>query len=131
MSIQKVNHPVWHALVDKSIGTTSSTTTEWWDTNGWTDKVVELEIDDSGTVDVNVTLHVSSQGYYELNDKTCTTDDYSTVSIVDAHTGKVTIRYDSSDVDDLQRPTRSVRFFVENDEGSTASTVNVWLEGWS
>ena len=131
MSVQKVNHPVWHALSDKEIATTSSYTSEWHDTNGWTDKQVVLEIDDSGTVDVNVTLHVSPKGYYELNNLTATTDDYYSVSIVDAHTGKVMIKYDSDDVAQLGKPMRSVRFFVENDEGSTASTVNCWLEGWS
>ena len=131
MSNQKVNHSVWHALVAESIGTTANTTSEWWDTNGWTDKVVTLEVTDAGTADINVTMQVSPLGYYELNNLTADTNDYASVSIVDAHAGEVLIRYDSSDVDDLQRPIRSTRFFVENDEASTASTVNVWLEGWS
>ena len=93
--------------------------------------MVEFEVDDAGTVDINITMEVSEQGYYELNNKTCTTDDYSSIDIVDAHTGKVTVRKDAEDVDDLQRPIRSTRFFLENDEGTTASTFNVRLSGWS
>ena len=131
MSIAKVNHNVWHALVDKAILKTASHTTEWFDTNGWTDKQVTLEVDDAGTADNNVTLHVSPKGYYELNQITATTDDYYSVSIVDAHAGEVMIKYDSDDVADLGKPMRSVRFFVENDEATTTSTINCWLEGWS
>ncbi len=131
MSVQKVNHPVWHALVDTSILKTANTTTEWYDTNGWTDKKVVLAVTDAGTADNNVTMHCSPKGYYELNNKTCTTADYYSVDIVDAHAGEVMIKYDSDDVADLGKPIRSIRFFVENDEANTTSVVNLWLEGWS
>ena len=131
MSIQKVNHNVWHAAVDQVVAKSASARTEWWDTNGWTDKVVEFEVDDSATVDIHITAEVSEQGYYELNNKTCTTDDYSSFDIVDAHTAKVIVRKDADDIDDLQRPIRSMRFFLENDEASTDSTFNVRLSGWS
>jgi len=131
MSGCKIFHNVIAPVKAESIATTSSYTSDWIDTSGWVEKVIQLEIDDAGTVDVNVTIHISNQDCYELNNKTCTTDDYESVVIVNAHTGKVSVRYDSDDVADLGKPIRAMRVFAENDEGSTASTVTVSIQGQS
>ena len=136
MSIQKVNHPVWKAIDDQKIlKTVQGTASEWWDTNGWTDKVITLEVTKaagSGAIDVNVDILVSPKGYYELrNEATVDTEDYEVVSIVDGHATGIMTRFDSSDVDDLQRPVRSMKIVVDNDNASLYATVNVWVEGWS
>jgi len=139
MSIAKVNHSVWHAHVDTALtvsgGSTPNVLSEWFDTNGWTDKVVSVladPTDGSGSIDLNVNIYVSPKGYYELNHgATPSTEDYVNISIVDAQTATIMTRYDSSDVDDLQRPMRSMAVLVDNDEASEATTVNVWVEGWS
>ena len=131
MSIQTTNHPVWKVFTDEAVLKTASARSEWHDTSGWTDKVVSWEVTDSATVDINITMEVSPQGAYELNQKTCTTKDYASVQIVQASTVEVLVRKDSDDVDDLKHPVRSCRFFIENDEATTTSTFNVWLEGWS
>lgn len=137
MSQQKVNHSVWHAMVNQSVTAGSgSYTTEWWDVNGWTDKVVTYDqdvTDGSGSLSLTLTMDVSPLGYYELNNSTAlaTTENYATVTVVSAGSAAVATRVDSSDVDDLQRPMRSVRFKAVNGDASDNSTVNVWLEGWS
>jgi hypothetical protein len=136
MSIQKVNHPVWKAFDAQVIAhTVQGTASEWWDTNGWTDKVITVEAtvtDGSGSIDINVDMLVSPKGYYELrNEATVDTEDYQVVSIVDALTAATLTRYDSSDVDDLQRPIRSMKIVVDNDDTSDPVTVNIWVEGWS
>ena len=136
MSIQKVNHNVWKAFNDQSVAKASgSATSEWWDVSGWTDKAITYEADvtdGSGSLSLTYTMDVSPKGYYELNNAaSVTTDDYSTVSIASAASTAVAVRVDSSDVDDLQRPMRSVRFKVVNADASDAATVNLWLEGWS
>lgn len=134
MSIQKVNHSVWQPLVGSEIAKGSaSTTTEWWDINGWTDKAVTYEQDVTGSASLTITMDVSPKGYYELNNAATapTTDDYQTLTIVSAGSAKIMTRVDSSDLDDLQRPIRSARFKVVNGQASNAATVNLWLEGWS
>ena len=139
MSIQKVNHSVWHAHVDTALdvsgGTAPNSLSEWWDTNGWTDKVISVladPTDGSGVIDLNVNIYVSPKGSYELNNETTVdTEDYVNIAIVSAQTATIMTRYDSSDVDDLQRPMRSMAVLVDNDEASEATTVNVWVEGWS
>lgn len=131
MSTQKTNHPVIYAVKEQAVLKEDGARTEWFDLNGWTDKVVSFEVTDAATVDINITLEVSPQGFYELNQKTCTTKDYVSVVIVNTHTAEVLVRKDSDDVDDLKHPIRSGRFFIENDEGTTTSTFNVWIEGWS
>jgi len=138
MSIQKVNHNVirfWNGTegaLTVVAGATPTKTSEWVDVNGWTDKVVSFEVDSGGTIDANVLLQVSPQHYYELNNKTCTTDDYVEITIVDAHTAAILVRKDASDIDDLQRPFRSCRAIIDNDQGAEAITgFSVWIEGWS
>lgn len=138
MSIQKVNHNVirfWNGTegaLTVSGGATPTKTSEWVDVNGWTDKVVSFEVDSGGTIDANVLLQVSPQHYYELNNKTVTTDDYVEITIVDAHTAATLVRKDASDIDDLQRPFRSCRCIIDNDQAAEAITgFSVWIEGWS
>ena len=138
MSIQKVNHNVikfWDGTggaLTISTGETPTKTSPWVDVNGWTDKVISYEVDSGGTIDANVSLQVSPQHYYELNNKTCTTDDYVELTIVNAHTAAILIRVDASDLDDLQRPFRSCRAIIDNDQAGEAITgFSVWIEGWS
>ena len=139
MSSSKVNHNVWKAHNAATVAAGSSASlsagtnvSEWWDVNGWTDKVVSLDVDSSGSIDINVDLYVSPLGYYELNNAASVdTGDYQVVQIVDNHTVGTLTRFDSADVDDLQRPIRSVCVALDNGDASDAATVNVWLEGWS
>jgi hypothetical protein len=134
MTQQKVNHSVWKPFDAQSIAkSTAGTTSEWWDINGWTDKVVTVEVTPAaGSPDINVDILLSPKGYYELNNEaTVDTEDYQLVQIVDNLTAATMTRYDSSDVDDLQRPARSAAIVVDNDNASNACTVNVWVEGWS
>lgn len=134
MGIQKVNHNVWKAFDSQSIAkSTAGTISEWWDCNGWTDKVVTLNATPAaGSPDINVDILYSPKGYYELNNETTVdTQDYEVIQIVDNHTAAIIIRFDADDVDDLQRPARSCAIVVDNDEASNACTVDVWVEGWS
>ena len=133
MSIQKVNHPVWKAFNAQSIAkSTAGTTSEWWDTSGWTDKVVTVECTSGGSIDVNVDILYSPKGYYELNNEaTVDTEDYQVIQLVDGLTAGTLTRYDSADVDDLQRPARSAAIVVDNDDATDPVVVNVWVEGWS
>jgi hypothetical protein len=76
-------------------------------------------------------MHISPQGYYELRNKTVTTDDYEVIAIVVAHTAAILASVDSDDVDELQRPFRSCRFVISNDQAQAVTGTNVWMEGWS
>ena len=132
MSTMKVNHPVARLVNAEVVAKGGATyTSDWYDTNGWTDKVVTVDIYDTGTADVTIAMHVSNQGYYELNNKTVTTDDYVSVSIIANLATETQVRYDSDDIDDLKRPVRSTRFLITNNEATTASTVTVDIEGLS
>ena len=132
MSIQKVNHNVIKPWVNQSIASSSGThTTAWVDVNGWTDKVFTYEADSSGSIALTITADISPQHYYELNNKTCTTDDYVTITLASAASGAIAARVDASDVDDLQRPMRSIRFKGLNADGSDATVVTAYIEGWS
>ena len=132
MANAKVNHNVIKPWVNQSIAAGSgSHTTAWEDTNGWTDKVFTYEIDSSGSISMTITADVSSQGAYELNNKTVTTDDYATITLASGVTGAVAARVDAADLDDLQRPIRSIRFKGVNADASTASLVSATIEGWS
>ena len=104
-------------------------TSVWIDVSGWTDKAVAWEQDNAGTPDLDIIAHMSSQGAYELNNKTATTEDYEEVTIVAAHSGVVYVKYDSQDVDELQRTCRSMRIYVENDSATAVTSLTVWLEG--
>jgi hypothetical protein len=136
MSQQKVNHNVWQAFVDEAlaaVGAGDNATSEWWDVNGWTDKRVSWEVDSAGAIDFDMEMHISPKGYYELNalGSTVTTDDYEVVALVTAHTAAIVASVDSSDIDDLQRPFRSMRIKISNDSAAAVTGSNVWVEGWS
>ena len=134
MSIQKVNHSVWRPFVDQAlaaVGAGDNATSEWWDVNGWTDKRVSWEVDSGGTIDFDMEMHISPQGYYELNNKTASTEDYEVVALVTAHTAAILASVDSSDIDELQRPIRSMRIKISNDQAEPVTASNVWVEGWS
>jgi hypothetical protein len=138
MSIQKVNHNVWKPFdgtagaLTVAAGATPTKTSEWYDTNGWTDKVVSFQVTGGATIDTDVIVHMSPQHYYELNNKTCTTADYQAVAISTANTVATLVRVDAADVDDLQRPCRSMRVVIDNDEATHAVThFTVHVEGWS
>jgi hypothetical protein len=135
MSIQKTNHSRWIPHLAQALtaagGAAPTVTSEWYDCNGQTDKRVSWEVDSGGAIDVDIIAHISPQGYYELNNKTATTDDYEAVTIVEAHTAAIMASIDSSDVDELQRPFASIRFVIDNDSAAAVTGMTVWYEGWS
>ena len=134
MSIQKVNHNVIRPFTDQAlaaVGVGDNATSEWLDVSGLTDKKVSWEIDSAGAIDVDIIAHVSPLGAYELNHKTASTEDYVAVTIVEAHVAAIMVSVDASDVDDLQRPFRSVRFNISNDSAAAVTGMSLWIEGWS
>ena len=127
-----IERPVIHIFKDESVAKSSNALSDWVDTDGFADMTVAFELDDTGTVDANITLYYSHKDAYTLNNEaTVDTEDYSTVDIVDAHTGKVYYRVTPDDVEELKYPPTSVAVFIENDEATTATVFNVWLEGRS
>lgn len=110
-------------------GADDNLTSEWLDVSAWGDKKIAWEIDSGGVVDADIDIDISSQHYYELNNKTATTEDYETVNIVTAHTGTVYYSVDSDDVDELQRPIRSLRVKISNDQAEPITGFRVWVEG--
>ena len=133
MSIQKVNHNVVKLISAQAlaaVGAGDNATSEWVDINGWTDKRVSFEADGTNT-DFDIDMDISPQHYYELNNKTATTEDYEVISIVEAHGAQILASIDASDVDELQRPIRSCRVTISNDSATAITASNVWIEGWS
>ncbi len=112
-------------------GATETLTSYWIDCSGWVNKVVSVDVDSAGTIDFNLTMHISTQDAYELNKKTCTTEDYVAVAIVDALATGVYTRYDSDDLDELDQPIRAIRFVIENDQAEPVTGAYVKIEGWS
>jgi hypothetical protein len=109
-------------------------TSEWLDVANWDSKSIAWEVDSDGTVDFNINAHISSQGAYELNNKTCSTDDYVNIIVVNAHTSKVYTRVDVSDLEELSTyndPIRSIRLIIDNDQSEPVTGCQVWIEGWS
>jgi hypothetical protein len=109
-------------------------TSEWFDTSAWEEKSIAWEVDSGGTVDFNLNAHISSQGAYELNNKTCTTEDYVNIIVVNAHTSKVYTRVDVSDLEELSTynsPIRSMRLIIDNDQAEAVTGCQVWIEGWT
>ena len=132
--MSKIYHNVFKPFDATSIAnsTTDSTTCEWLDISGWQDKKVGLELTSSGSIDVDVDMRLSSKGYYELNNETTVdTEDYEVVNIVTARTSGVYVSYDKNDVAELGISARSAKFTVDNDDGSDAVVVNLWVEGVS
>ena len=133
MSIQKVNHNVIKLISAQAlaaVGAGDNATSEWVDINGWTDKRVSFEADGANT-DFDIDMDISPQHYYELNNKTATTEDYEVISIVEGHGAEILASIDASDVDELQRPIRSCRVTISNDSATAITASNVWIEGWS
>ena len=137
MSSQNVNHNVvcpWvgtGGAMTAAAGLTPTITSEWIDCSGWVDKRVSWTQVNAGTSDLDIFIQISPQGYYELNNKTVTTQDYEQVTIISAHSGEIVASIDSDDVDELQRPFRSARFVVDNDSVAAVSSFTLWFEGWS
>lgn len=113
-------------------GATPSRTSEWLNTSGYTNFVVAYQLTGSdASPDFTVTLDVSSQDAYELNNKTATTADYVTLTIASGITSGVYGRKDATDVDDLQRPIRAMRVKMANNQaGETVTSFNIWIEGF-
>ena len=136
MAVGKVNHNVIKPFDAVSVAksSTDSTTCEWLDINGWTDKKVSLlTADNSASIDVDVNMLISPKGYYELNNETTVdANDYESIELLAAHTTADTLTtIDAEDIDELQRPARSCKFTIDNDDASTAVSVSLWIEGWS
>ena len=137
MSSPNVNHNVvcpWvgtGGAMTAAGGAAPTITSEWIDCSGWVDKRVSWEQDNDGTSDLDITMHISPQGYYELNNKTVTTDDYEAVEIAAATDVEILESVTSEDVADLGKPFRSARFVVDNDSADAVTAFTLWLEGWS
>lgn len=130
----KIFHNVIKPFSATSIAksTTDSTTCEWLDVAGWTDKKVAWNATSGGSIDININMFVSSKSAYVLNNETTVnTEDYIEVNIVETHTGAVYTYVDGDDVDDLQRPVRSCKFTIDNDDATDAVVMELWVEGWS
>jgi len=107
--------------------------------------VVSLDLDTSQTPTYKVFIRYSPHHYYELRNRTVTTDDYVEYTVTAAGTGKTLKRWDAQDLDDLQRPARSfqVRFSIPTTTitatatgtatvtASAKGTANVIISGWS
>ncbi len=138
MSIQKVNHSVWRAIdaqaLDATGGSAPSKTSLWYDVSGWTDKRISYVATGAST-DFDIIMHISPYGYYELRELvtagTDSTKYYEAVTIVTAHGAQIMASKDADDVDELQRPIRSMRIYVDNDSAVAITAFNVWIEGWS
>ena len=142
MSEAKVNHNVYKAFDSANIVKATSASlaagtnvSDWIDVSGWTDKALSVASAvtyGSGSIDLNIDVYVSAKDKYVLdNEATVDTQDYQVVQIVDNLTTGTYKRYDSADVDDLQRPIRSLLVALDNGDASDALTVDVWVEGWS
>jgi hypothetical protein len=108
-------------------------TSEWLDISNWEQKSIQWEVDSDGTVDFNINMHISPNGAYENNQKTCTTDDYISVLVVNGESGKTLTRIEFDDIDELalyNGPIRSVRLQIDNDQAEVVTGCQVWIEGW-
>jgi len=134
MSIHRVNPNVIKVFDGETLtavgGAGPNVTSEWFDVGGWTDKRVSVQVDGANT-DYDVIMHISPQHYYELNNKTATTDDYEAVTLLTANNVQTLTSVDAEDIDELQRPFRSVRFYVDNDSATAITELDLWIEGWS
>jgi hypothetical protein len=136
-SFNAIQHPVYHLWpgTEGAMAQDATLTSEWLDLSGWAEVKVAWEIDSGGTVDADVDIQISSQGWYELRakvaDSTLSTDDYETVNLATAHTGTVYFSVDGEDVDELTRPIRSARIVIGNDEAEAITGFQVWVEGRS
>lgn len=108
-------------------------TSEWLDIANWEGKSIQWEVDSAGTVDFNINMHISPNGAYENNQKTCTTDDYINILVVNGETDKTLTRIEFDDLDELalyNGPIRSCRLQIDNDQAQAVTGCQVWIEGW-
>ena len=114
-------------------GATPSYTSEWWNTEGWVEKKVEVDADPaSSTPDINIFVHVSPYDAYYLNSITATTEYYEAHTVKDAHVATILTGYDSDDCAILGKPCRAMRVSIANDSATIAITsVTAWLSGQS
>ena len=132
--MSKIYENVIQPFVDTSIAasSTDSTTCEWLDCSGWVDKIIEIECDSSGSIDVDINLLVSSKGAYELNNETTVdTEDYQSFEIKTAHAVGTVTRYTDADNAILRQPIRTAKITLDNDDASDAVVVNLRFEGQS
>lgn len=134
----------------KSTATSTLTATavtavgEWFPCDGIVERVVSLDLDTDQTPTYKLFIRYSPQHYYELRNKTVTTDDYQEFTITASGTAKTLVRFDADDVDDLQRPARSyqIRFSIPTTTitatatgtatvtATASGTANVYMEEW-
>ena len=137
MSSPNVNHNVVCPWVGTSGemtaagGAAPTLTSEWIDCSGWVDKRVSWTQVNAGTSDLDIFIQISPEGYYELNNKTASTQDYEQITLASAHSGEIVASVDAEDNDELQRPFRSARFVVDNDSATAVTSFTLWFEGWS
>jgi len=122
------------ATVGAGVEGADQLTSEWLDIANWEEKSIQWEVDSDGTVDFNINMHISPNGAYENNQKTCTTEDYINVLVVNGHSTKVLTRLEFDDLDELalyNGPIRSCRLQIDNDHADAVTGCQVWIEGWS
>jgi len=108
-------------------------TSEWLDIANWEGKSIQWEVDSAGTIDFNINMHISPNSAYENNQKTCTTDDYLNVLVVNGHSAAILYRIEFDDLDELalyNGPIRSCRLQIDNDQAEVVTGCQVWIEGW-
>jgi hypothetical protein len=101
----------------------------WVDISGWTDKSVVIDLQGGG---VNLIAEFSPYHVYELNNSGTPTNNSHSVTLngtTAALTATGLNEYDGADVEDLQRPHRSVRIKIS--PTTTATVGEVLLNGWS
>jgi len=125
--IVSLNKDRWQAVMDG--------VSDWIDVSGWTDKVLSVAsavTDGSGNIDLNIYIFLSPKDKYVLdNEATVDTQDYQVITVVDNLTTGTLATYDAQDIDELQRPTRSMLVALDNGDGTDSLTVDIWIEGWS
>ena len=132
MTERSIIQPFKATTIAKS--TTDSTTCPWIDVSQLEELRIVWEAT-ATTIDLDLDLLISPKGAYELNNSdqeaTVDTEDYETVNIVTTHTGAVIVSKDADDIDELQRPLTSIKITADNDQGTYAVVLNLWIEGIS
>jgi hypothetical protein len=119
-------------LLDQAIAQNASATSEWYDISGWIECKLTVDMDSAGAADFSVVAQFSPKGYYELNQLTAwTTDDYEAVTLLANSTTKTLQTVDSDDIDELRRPSRSVRLVATENNVAAITDFKAWFQGWS
>lgn len=130
MSFKKVNHSVQLAF-DETVAASDNSTGDWIDVNGQVDKTFSVDLDDTGTADVTIEMHVSPFGYYELNNMTATTEHYEAIQVVANLATETLVRYTKEDLADIDESYYSIRFKVTNNDQTTGTAVKIYVDGKS